>query len=300
MKTLLTFLLLASVSCYGKKVYTLSKNDFIYQFRDTTNLLQVHCINEKGLKVWLHTTAQTILVAKMQESREKKLILYKVTLKGDAIEAIEYNVWIPSKKIISINIDSVHSFEIEKNGFQEYERPYFSLDSARALLKFKNDSLANAYTGGEEFVIYMKEKNNPAADTIAIIENACYHLKFKDGNDAEFGVVYKITKDSISVSNRFNEAIAKRDKKEYRIYNYAISDLAELSVFRFKGQKFRTLKFTDYDILVSTVPKADHGCPCWFSLVRYNGEVYFYRYWRTENGFAGISEQNGRPIWLER
>lgn len=300
MKTLIPIFLFFSITGYGKRIYTISKEDFIQQFKDTASLLQVYCANHKGERVWLNTNLNTKLTIRLKDNSEKKLFLYKTTLKGSTIESEVLTTWsLFSYKKISIDINDVQTLSIVKEAYDEYERPYFSLDSVRTLVQFKNDSLSREYSTGTELVIYLKEKNNPDADTIAILINACYHLKFKDGNEAVFGVVQKITEDSIYISNSFNEAMAKANKKEYKIFAYPIQQLSELNLLKSTGRKFKKLKFQDLDITIVRINRTDHVCPCWFRFRRYDGEIYFNRDWRTEFGWAGISEQNGRPIWHE-
>ena len=107
-------------------------------------------------------------------------MLHTIKLKQGIIEAVRYNVWMPIKKVDNFDFKEVATIAIESK-FQDYERPYFNIDSCRIIAKQKNDSLRRTYTNRKEFVIYCIKSNKTKGDTLRLIENVCYNLTFANG-----------------------------------------------------------------------------------------------------------------------
>lgn len=287
-----------SLTAFGKKTYTLSKDEFIKQFNDSSTLDRVYCHNEKGNKVWLYVNKNSILTAKFIDKTEKELMLKSIKYFNGEIKAIEFNIWIPSNKTNKYNLSSIISFSIESKN-QEYERPYFDIDSIRVLNHSKNDSIKKIYSTGNENVIFLILKNPKKKDTILIMENACYNIKFKNNIETEYGVVQKITKDSIIISNSFNQNMANENKKEFKIYQFAINEINEIKLLKSGGYSYKTIKSEDFKIQIHERNKEIKSCPIWYSWDSISGEIGFYRLWLTEGGFSGIKEKEGKPIWYE-
>lgn len=303
-KILLAILLLISVSCFGKHIYTIPKADFINQFSNPKSLSRVYCFNEEGNKVWFMTTKNTLLTLKLKDNNEKVLILHTVKYDSETIEAIEFNTWslsmLPKKKTSIFNIGDVESFTMERRfNDHEYEMPFFNLDSIRNVVRSKNDSLRKEYAAGTEWVICLTAKEKPDGDTLAIRSNASYHINFKDNNRVEYGVVKKITQDSIYISSSFNKAMAASSKKEYTIYQYPINDISGLRLLKSDHYSAREIKLEDYNIIIKKIDKVILGNPCWYAADPLRGEIKFYRFWRTDRGFSGITEIDGKAIWYE-
>ncbi|MBO9595572.1 MAG: hypothetical protein J7599_21905 [Niabella sp.] len=297
-RSVLIFLLFVTLSGFGRPVYTLSKKDFILQFTGIAQLKRLYCFNEAGVKVWLMFNENTQLTVQLRNTRTRVFLLHTVRYQDDTIDAVEYNVWWPTKKRSLLPMDAVVSFTIERR-FGESGMPYFNIDSARALSRQKNDSLNRVYTGGSEQVLYWFPKNAAGGDTIAMRENACYSLVLKNGNRTEFGVVQKITGDSVYISNLFNARMAAAGKKAYMVYPCLIRDIAEFRLLRSGGFSYRTISLDGYAALVKNTTGQLLRLPCWFAMDPTTGDVSFYRSWLTDRGFVGITEKDGKAIWYE-
>ena len=297
-KLFIIILLFISTTSFGRKLYTMTKEDFASQFNENLYLQKVYCQNEKGEKVWLHCTNSTILTISLKDKKPESLMLHTIKLKQGIIEAVKYNVWMPGKKINSFDLSEVVAISIERR-FQEYETPYFNIDSVRAITKQKNDSLLDIYSYGSEFVIFLVSPKNFKNDTLKIQENACYNLTFKDGRKTEFGVVQKITEDSIYISNFFNPKAAQRSKKEFDLLGYLATDIKGISLLRSGGFIFNDVKTEDCVLYVENRKKNANNCPYWFAFSPTSGEINFYRLWQTNSGFPGITEINGKATWYE-
>lgn len=288
---LLIICLFVSFTAFGKKIYTLPKEDFIKQFNDSASIDRVYCYNEQGNKVWL---AFTILIAKFNDNKEKKLMFESIRYKLGEIQAIEETIW-GASKIKKYKINDIKSFTIEGNNLDE--RPYFDMDSLRALNALKNDSIKKLYSVGNEYVVLLTLPNKRKKDTLLIMENACYHMKFKNNEETMFGVVHKITKDSIVISNTFNPNIADFYKKAFINYHLPISDIREIKLLKTHGYGFRTIKTADVPMEIIERKKEAQNRPMWYSFDVLLGEIFFCRVWFVDgNRYHAIAEQKGKPV----
>lgn len=298
-KTLFVVFLLISLSCFGIKKYTIPKDDFLKQLSTgSIRPSRVYCYKEDGSKVWLFYNKNSILTIKLTADRKKDVILHTVKLKNGIIEATEYNVWWPTTKVYTVNIDDVHSFYIERKT-QESVMNFVDIDSSRNLVRSKNDSLKSIYTSRDELVISWVAKVNAKKDTFYIRENACYHMDFKDKRQTEYGIVQKITKDSIYVSNVYNQEWATVNKTTYTIFGYAIKDIMQLRLLKSGGYSYTAVKSEDYDMITIKADKNSLRSPCWYAASPGTGNLEFYRAWLTARGFLGIREEKGRMYWYE-
>lgn len=295
---MILLLLYISTSSFGRKRYTMTKEDFTHQFNENHYLKRVYCQNEKGQKVWLYCNNNTILTIGLKNSKTEDLILQTIKLKRGIIEAIKYNVWIPSKRINNFHLTDVTTITIERK-FQESEMPYFDMDSSLTIAKQKNDSLKNIFSDGNENIIVFTKKENSKIDTIKIIQNACYNLRFRDGHKTEYGVVEKITKDSLYISNFFNSQMAAKHNKPFELLSYNVNELLEISMLKPGGYSYNIIQIKDYTISSERRKKEAINRPFWFAVSPSTGEVNFYRLWQTDQGFTGITEKDGNAIWYE-
>lgn len=302
MKNFLLMLIFTFLSfiAFGKNIYTLSKEDFIKQFSDSSfsydrlRLSRIYCHNEKGDKVWLYFNQNSILIATLNDNRKKELMLHSIKYVIDEIQAKEFNVWMPRNKIYKIN--EIASLTIEKK-YKGAESPYFNVDSVRVLCDNKNDSIKKLYSTGNEYVVSLILTNKRKKDTLLIMEKACYHMKFKDNSETVFGVVQKITKDSIIISSSFNQNMANWHKKEFKIYHFPINDISEIKLLKTGGYSFKTIKMEDVPFEVIERKKEIKNRPIWYSFYATLGEIDFYRAFFIEGGlFGGVAEKGGNPI----
>ena len=298
-KIILSLFLLVSVISFGKQTYTLSKEDFINQFNDSVTLRRVYCYNEAGKKVFLSINENTILVLELKNNTKLKLMLRTIKYKQGIISSVEYNVWWPSKTISKFNLSDITSFTIYRK-FGESESHYYNIDSCRAIRQIKNDSLKMVYSSGSEYIIYLISRNSLNNDTISIIENVCYHINFKDNNEIEYGIIRKITEDSIIISNNFMQKKELKDNKEYKIFRYKIKDIQGLRLLKSGGYSYKEVDIRNFNVISAKVKRNPLRCPCWFDFNITIGEIDFYRSWRTENGYKGITKKDGKYFWYER
>lgn len=301
MKTIIYLLLFISFSCYGERIYTMDKNDFINQFNDSIALQKIYCYNEKGEKIWLNCNENFQLTIKLSNNKEYKLMLQTIRYKSGKIKASEYNAWWPSKKINSYDIDNVVSFKIINLAalFAEREVPYFDINNIKKNIKYKNDSVRNKLQTGTEFVIKLRKKDEINND-FKILENLSYNIKFKDNKKTEYGIVQKISNDSIYISNDYNENMSLANKRKYEIYKYSISDISELELLKSGGWSFKNIKMEEFIVNIEKTNKDSlKNYQCWYAMNPTNGKINLYRYWLTNRGFVGITESNQKIFWYE-
>jgi hypothetical protein len=298
----LMLLLLLPLHCFGKQ-YTLSQTDFTNQVT-AEGLLQrqIYCTNKKGEKVWLFYSASTILSLGIKNGKKTDVMLHSAKYKNGEIEALKFDVLlgnIGGKKILSFHINDIESFTI-KTQTQESDYPYYNLDSTRSFTCSFNDSIKKDYAAGSEWVIKITPKNKMGEDTFTLFTNACYHIAFKDNNPIQYGVVMKITQDSLYISNSFNANTAAKEKLPYKICAYPVNDILRLSLKAPGRSSDKTINIEDYNITVMQEEKAQMPVLCWYSFNAVNGESRLYRSWLTAEGFIGVGEQYGHTVWYER
>jgi hypothetical protein len=293
MKTFLFALaIIISATASGMKKFTIPKNEFEQQFTGGLKSEKVYCYKEDGSKVWLFSRSNSIITFKLQGDAKKEFILRTVKLSNGGIEGVLYDIWGFSKKTGTIKFADVQAIYIERKTEESVMR-YVNTDSSRLVARQKNDSLQPVYLAREENMITWC-----AADTFLIRENACYHLTFADNTRTEFGVVQRITQDSIYISTAFSPQWAKANKKEYRIAGILISEITQLHLLRSGGYSYKIAKAADYRVTVSAAQKEKLSWPCWYAGTG-AGNVVLYRAWLTGKGFVGIMEENGKVFWYE-
>jgi len=297
-RVILFLLVLISVSSFGRKRYNLSKEDFINQFNESQYLNKVYCQNNLGETVWLFCNENTILNIVFKDSIRKKIMLQKTKLKQGIIETVNFSIWWPRNKIVKYDFNKVVEIYIEQK-YQEDERPYFDIDSVRIECKKKNDSLRNHYNYEIENYILLIEYQKNSKDTIRIIENACYNITFIDGVQTKIGVVNKITNDSIFITNYFNSKIALKSKMEFIQLGYSIKELKSISLHKSGGYGYKEIEIVSRNIIIKNRSRDVSNMPYWFTYYVFDGEIRLYRIWLKENGYFGISEQDGRAVWYE-
>jgi hypothetical protein len=293
----LSFLILANAS-FGARIYKLSKEDFQRQFSDSVALSKngrVYCSREDGRKVWLFFNEGTTLTVH-QAADKQRLLLRTVRYSDGLVTGRAPDALGLPKNRHSIWMEDVVAFEIERRA-GEGEMPYFNDDSARVVAQLKNDSLVRWCKADNSTVIYLKSRKDSGLDTITLVQEACYTLRFRDGQRANFGVIQRLTPDSIYISTGFSPTATVSNGAPYTILAYPIREIAFLELLKSGGYSTKKAMLEDYDV----VPGTSNGnyCPLWYSGA-YGGELRLFRRWLTASGYAGISEQNGKVIWAER
>ncbi len=284
---------------FGQDIYSLSPRDFKTQFSDSVLRPIIFCQNKKGEKVWLHHSDKSIITFSIEEERKKSLILNSVKLKDGVVQGLKFSTfWGKTKKLETVDFNKIIKIIIEP-GVGGYATPYFNIDSSLALLKTKNDSLIQLYNNGTEFQIHYLNLGLEQKDTIKLIENALYNLQFNDGNKTEFGIVTKITSDSIYITNYLNSAMAERRDKEFEIYKYDISSIKKIYLLKPGYRSYNSIDLNEFKLTVIGTKRDPKNCPYWYSMDQGSGAIHLYRIWQTEMGFSGITVIDGRAIWYE-
>ncbi|MCF6407196.1 hypothetical protein L3C95_30145 [Chitinophaga filiformis] len=298
-KALFTVFLLLSLSCFGIKKYTIPKDEFLQQL--STGSLppgRVYCYKADGSKVWLFYNKSSVLGIKLKDNTKRDVELHTVTLKNGTLAATVFNVWWWSNKVYTVNIDDIQSFYIERRT-TESVMSYVDIDNSRHLVRLKNDSLKNIYANRDELMISWVAKGNSSKDTFRIRENVCYHMDFKDKRQTTYGIVQKITKDSIYISNVYNQEWATVNKTTYEIWGYAIRDIMQLRLLKSGGYGYKAVNADDYEMLVTKTDWNSLRFPYWYAANPTTGELEFYQAWLTARGFLGIREEKGKMYWYE-
>ncbi|RFS19465.1 hypothetical protein DVR12_22795 [Chitinophaga silvatica] len=285
--------LLISVVSFGAKTYTIPKDEMVKQIINGLNKDKIYCYNEEGNKFWMFYNKSTILTIKLINNEEKEVMLHSVKYQNGIIEGLIYNVWLPTRKTHSINVDQIESFYIKRK-FQESVMVYADIDSSRNLVRIKNDSLKNDYLNREEYIINWVSKNDPTKINYTLREKACYHLVFNDNNHIDYGVVQKITTDSIYISKQFND-----QQNQTSIYQYSIKDIKQLSLLKSGGYTYKAVNAADYNFVTAKADKKKLPIPYWYASSSTTGVIEFYRSWLTDRGNIGIMEKDGKYYWYE-
>lgn len=308
MKLFYLILLLNCFTAYGQNnpfvipKYSIPADDFISQFNDTSNLSRIYCFNKKGNKVWLTNIPNGLLTLKLKDNKSKELELASVRYKNGIVDGAE--IWRPPGKIsytkrpVTINFSDVFSIILEST--YAAESPYFDFDSCKRIWKLKTDSIAAYYSTGKEIVLWLISKKPARLDSLAIYENACYNVIFKDNVSVTSGVVHKITIDSIYISNSFNSNSARASNKEYKILKYAVKDIHKLRLLKSHGYSYKDILTNEYNISPVEIERSTSVPQCWVRIIPYSGHVITYRAFLAESGFLAIGEEKGRLIWYER
>jgi hypothetical protein len=298
-KVLFAVCLLISGSCFGMKKFTIPKEDFVKQLSSgSIQSNRVYCYKEDGSKMWFFYNKGSVLSIVLKNDKKQDVILRTVRLKDGVIEATEFNIWWSTKKVYTVHLDEVQSFYLERRT-QESMMDYVDIYSSRRLVRSKNDSLKNIFANRDELMISWVQKANAKKDTFYIRENICYHMIFKDKRQTEYGLVQKITKDSIYISNVYNQEWATVNKTSYEIWGYAIQDITQLRLLKGGGFGYKTIQSEDYDMITGKADWNRLRFPYWYAASPTTGELEFYQAWLTESGFLGIREEKGRMYWYE-
>jgi hypothetical protein len=294
------FLLLAfivNISGFAKGKYTISKADFVSQFSNPDKLDKIYCKNEKGEKVWMDRLYNSTLYIRFDGDRKKNIRLSSIRHKNDSIigyysdrvKEIDRNKF----KVALNNVDAIYIIA------SQYERiyPYYDTDSLDHSFQLRTDSLYKSCIKGGQKRINMVSKST--LDTIVIALGVCYNMEFNDGTSTNYGVVKEITTDSIFISNRINENQASFDNVEFLILAKPISAITAIVVLKSGGYSYQNLNITDYDITVESINEKNRWCPYWFRISYFDKKLIFYRVWRTQRGYIGISENEGKIYWAE-
>lgn len=281
----------------GKAQYFMTKNDFIETYQDTarpSQLILRKVPEEKLLAGYYYVGTQLKLF--FNDDSQKTIFSKSVKISGDSVEATEITKFWHNKRPTTFDLNNLDSVSIRKMWIS-WTTPYFDIDSLENRHTVKTDSLEQEYASKNRFYLELVPLNRDDSDTIRILENACYSLDMADGEEFRYGVIEKITLDSLVISKRFSpEELAKDDNDDYR---YAHADIKRINLLKSGGVGNKSVPASDYTITLLESPKDFRYSPCWYSISRVNGTLNFYRLLLTENGFKGISFKEGKYFWFE-
>ena len=114
-----------------------------------------------------------------------------------------------------------------------------------------------------------------------------------------YGVVKKLTKDSIYISNNFNYNSALFNNEEYKTFGYLYTEISELFLLRIGNYTTKRITIDDFDLIPLETNKSQLIPSCWFILDIESGRTLLYRSFLTTNGYLGITEKQGKIVWDE-
>jgi hypothetical protein len=134
----------------------------------------------------------------------------------------------------------------------------------------------------------------------AIRMEAIYSLEFSDGKRYETSIVKNITKDSISITNFYNENAAKSAGETFKLITYPLS---AVKYIRFINDRMLSLYSKkniqkNFDLIVKTQDRAKM-CPAILSFKSKNGEMKVCHYYLSDQGYNLLYEDGGKVYYLE-
>lgn len=134
----------------------------------------------------------------------------------------------------------------------------------------------------------------------AIKMEALYSMEFEDGQRYESSVVKSITEDSISITNFFNENVAKFAGQPFKLITYP---LPSLKYVRFIDDRMLSLYsrkniHKNFDVMVKKMDRAKM-CPAVIQFRDRNNEMKICHFCLTSQGYDLLYEDNGKVYYME-
>jgi hypothetical protein len=281
-----------SVNLYAQYYYTISKPSFIAQCNGSFFNKKILCNTPDSVKVFVNPNNLAILLVHLNNNKILRLRLSTVSCNDSVVMGLHSLFKGLEGGMKKINWRDVDYFQFQKTS--EVESPFFDTDSCTNICKQLNDSLLN--THDSIYLIYLINKG----DSTALIKEACYNITFTDNTTTNVGVIKNITKDSIYISNSYNEKTALAEKITFKILNYAIKDIKIISSIKRNNWGYNNTNISDMKVVVVKEQNLATYMPCYFRLNYQTGKIKFYRIWLGLNSFRAISEENGKLYWDER
>lgn len=133
----------------------------------------------------------------------------------------------------------------------------------------------------------------------AIKMEAIYSMEFSDGKRYESSVVKNITKDSLSMTNFFNENAARLAGEPFKLITYPLSSLKYI---RFIDDRMLSLYSRkniqkNFDLMVKKMDQAKM-CPAVIDFKERN-ETKVCHFYLTSQGYDLLYEDKGRVYYME-
>lgn len=293
---LLVLLLHCNLFCHAQ--YSMTASDFSETFTDSSSRKQLICRNDLGEKLLAGYYNNTQLKVFLKDESYKTIFSNSVELTDGKIDATEITKFWKNKRPCKIAIDDIDSISIRKMWIT-WTTPYYDLDSLQNQHRIRMDSLEREYTTTDRLILELISKSKSQSDTLRIIENACYHLEMSNGKTFRYGIIYKITQDSITISTVFDPRQTLQQIKG-SLFSYSLSELTKLNLLKSGGIGAKSISIDKYNLIARQAPKDFMFPPCWYSISRINGRLIFYRLLLTEGGFKGVQYEGGKYYWFER
>lgn len=272
-------------------------SDFSETFADTSSPEQLICRNEKGEKLIAGYSHNARLKLLLKDKSEKTILSSSVKFSKDKIIATYLTKFWEKEKACEIALDEIETITIREMWIA-WTIPYYDLDSLQNQQRNKMDSLVKEYATTDRLFLELIPKNKQQTDTIRVFENACYHLEIKNNQEFQYGIIQKITSDSITISTVFSPSQTNTLNKNSQ-FQFSLQDIKKINALKSGGIGVKAFLVSDYELSTKQSPKNLPIVPCWYSISRINGELYFYRLMLTEDGFKGIRYENDKYYWFE-
>jgi hypothetical protein len=134
----------------------------------------------------------------------------------------------------------------------------------------------------------------------AIKMEAIYSMEFTDGNRYETNVVKRITRDSISITNFFNENAARVAGKPFSLITYPLSSLKYIRLINDRMLSMYSKKniLKNYNLRVMKMDNAKF-CPAIINFKDRKGEIKVCHFYLTDQGYELLYEDKGNIYYLE-
>lgn len=134
----------------------------------------------------------------------------------------------------------------------------------------------------------------------AVRMEAIYSMEFTDGKRYETNIVKNITKDSISITNFYNENAARAAGKPLALITYPLSSLKYIRLINDRMLSMYSKKniLKDYDLIVVKMNEAKL-CPAVLTFKDRGGEVKVCHFYLTDQGYDLLYENNGKVYYME-
>jgi len=297
MKLLLTlvFSLLAHTG-FAVRTYTVSKEDFVRQFADSAALAKrsrVACTAEDGKKVWLFFGEATMLTVQRANDKQRLIVPTVRYADGFVTGRAPDALGLPKTRH-RIPLEEVVAFTIERRS-GENEMPYANEDSACAVAQQKNDSLLlRCKADSSSIVIHLINRKDSSANRLTLAQEACYSLRFRDGQRAAMGVVQRLTPDSIYISSGFSPTTTVSNAGPYTILAYPIREIAYFELLKSGGYSKKKVMMEDHDVVVGKA--AGDYCLVWYTAGT-DGTVRLNRKVLHASGYFGVTEADGAVVY---
>jgi hypothetical protein len=306
------FIIFSLLSCSTYRISTSDLRIQLERLTDSTNLaryntdnpyaqrhIRIACVDKNNQKVWLYLDKNVRLHVRPKKSKSFTVMgLTTVKFKNDSLFGI-YTGGIGSyKRIPFLDIDT--SFIIA-----EFARKnkYFNNDSLLHIAEGRNDSLKKIIDSGPFNLLHVKNRIKSNQNGISdrdsgffIGPNLVCNLKFVNNLTFYQGLITRITKDSIYLTNCFSDSIAHNYKISIVEFGFKITEMTEILLQNLYTHKYTSVYAKDCELIVKSVneKKVKMGFSSWFAVNEIDGLVFRFYPYLFMNGFFSAIDKGGK------